>query len=194
MLGAERTAETQRKSKTTTEGAQESPATGRLTASSALDAVNATERLLCGECAVHGPAVAEGLAISGRRAATLLERGHGPVRSAPGAAAAVPWVDHRLRSAAAATTSRAAFELVAADAQEAVDHCVVAHHLATALGQPGLCTIDRETAIGLSLVRFPDGDAAGPPSDGPASSLADLEPTTSLPPDLVVKAAERVEP
>jgi len=191
MLGAERTAEAQRNAKTTTDGEQPSPAPGRLTASSTLDAVNATERLLCGEGAVHGPAIAEGLAISGRRAATLLEPGHGPVRSAPGTATAVPWVDHRLRPTGGGTTSRAAFELVASDAQEAVDHCVVAHHLASALGRPGLCTIDRETAISLSLVRLPDVDAAGPPAGLSTSSPGDLEATTSLPPDLIVKAAER---
>ena len=191
MLGAERTAEAQHNTKTGGKGAEVSPATGRLSASSALDAVNATERLLCGDGAVHGTAVAEGLAITGRRAATLLEPGHGPDRAAPGTAAAVPWVDHRLRPTTAGASTRAAFELVAADAQEAVDHCVVAHHLASALGRPGLCTIDRHTALGLSLVRLPDRGAAGPSSGVSPSSPDDLEATTSLPSDLVVKAAER---
>ena len=191
MLGAERTAEAQRKVRTGVDRMEDPPATGRLIASSALDAVNATERLLCGEGAVHGPSVAEGLAITGRRAATLLERGAGPDRSAPRTAAAVPWIDHRVRAVSGRVPTRATFELVATDAQEAVDHCVVAHHLAAELGRPGLCVIDRETAIGLSLVRLPGRDSAGPTSRASSSLIDDRAEVISLTPDRIVEAAER---
>jgi len=179
MLGAERTAEPQRNTRADVDKAEGTSVTGRLTASSAIDAVNATERLLCGEGAVHAPAVAEGLAISGRRAATLLEGGHDPVRSEEGAVA-VPWVHHRIRPDGGGAAGGAAFELVAADAQEAVDHCVVAHHLASALGRPGLCSIDRDTAVGLALVRLPDREAPG--------RAAEVSPSTA---DGVLEAAER---
>ena len=97
MLGAERTTEAQRKLWIDSGRAEDTPVTGRLTASSAVEAVNATERMLCGEGAVPSPAVAEGLAISGQRAATLIDPDHDPVPSEAGFATAVPWVHHRIR-------------------------------------------------------------------------------------------------
>ena len=45
---------------------------GRLMARSGIDAVNATERLICGAGAVDVASVAQGLALAGERAATLL--------------------------------------------------------------------------------------------------------------------------
>ncbi|UCF66226.1 MAG: hypothetical protein JSV80_10530, partial [Acidobacteriota bacterium] len=45
---------------------------GRWIARSGAEAINATERLICGRSAVRSLAVAEGLALTGERAATLL--------------------------------------------------------------------------------------------------------------------------
>ena len=57
------------------------------------DAVDATERCICGEDAVTSAAVAEGLALAGRRAARRIGTGREPFHAAPVDA---PWVDHRV--------------------------------------------------------------------------------------------------
>ena len=55
------------------------------------DAVDATERLICGADAVCSASVAEGLALAGRRAARLLEGGD---EAGDGEVVEAPWVDH----------------------------------------------------------------------------------------------------
>ena len=145
---------------------------GPLVARSGIDAVNATEARICGSGAVNTASIAEGLALAGRRAATLLTPGGSHETHLAGTA---PWVHHRLSAGRGASAPGAAFELVAATAQEAVDHCLVAHRLALGLGRPGLCTLDGTLAHGLHLVRLPDaaavdGLAAGVAPDDPAGA------------------------
>lgn len=107
-------------------------------------AVNMAERLICGSGAVHSAAMAEGLALAGARAAHLLDPGRDALELQ--AAVAAPWVDHRIRAGRSAPGQQPGFELIASSAQEAVDHCLLAHHLAARLGVPGLCTIDADLA------------------------------------------------
>ena len=180
MLGAEKPTRRQKRTppaatdrRTNDENAAARISGGRLVARSGIDAVNATEARICGSGAVHASSIAEGLALAGRRAATLLTSGEAQPTHIAGNA---PWIHHRLSSGREGAASGAAFELVAATAQEAVDHCLAAHRLALRLGRPGLCTLDETLAHGLHLVHLPDdaavaGLAAGLapdlPGDGP---------------------------
>ncbi|MEE8412175.1 MAG: ferredoxin [Acidobacteriota bacterium] len=116
-------------------------------------AINETERRLCGSGAVSRPAMAEGLALVGRRAASLLVPDTANSVGDVTASARAPWVHHRLGSG---PTSGFAFELTASTTQDAVDHCLVAHDLARRIGAPGLCTYDSQRSGPLDLVRLPD--------------------------------------
>jgi ferredoxin len=153
---------------------------GRLIARCGIQAVNAAERAICGAGAVHRATTAEGLALAGRRAATLLE--DVPSAEPPGAAATTaPWIHHRLRPGQPGFGGCMAFELVASSAQEAVDQCMVAHWLAARLGRPGLCTADRIAIAGPQLVRLPESTTIGslldhlePPIDPPRPSSAEI--------------------
>jgi len=160
---------------------------GRLVARSGRKLVNTTEHLICDAGAVRSRAVAEGLALAGHRAATLLPSNGAPAGSGAGAATAAPWVDHRIRVEQPVASHQAGFELVAATAQDAVDHCLVAHRLAARLQMPGICTVDRRTADGLHLVHIPsreicrdllgeDGDSTtGEPETALAVALETFE-------------------
>jgi len=129
---------------------------GRWIARSGRRAVNAMERRICGDAAVHSVAMAEGLALAGRRAAKLLDRSPQAPGTSSEPMAAAAWVEHRLRWRADQAGRDASFELCASDVQQAVDHCLVAHRIAARLGLPVACTLDRELAESLSLVRLPD--------------------------------------
>jgi len=119
---------------------------------SAREAINRTERRLCGAGAVARPAVAEGLALQGRRAATLpAPFDAGPLGSDT-ASAPVAWVHHRVGHG---MTSGFAFELSASAVQDAIDHCLVAHDLARRLGAPGLCTLGGERPAALERAELP---------------------------------------
>jgi len=131
--------------------------TGRLTARTGRDAVNHVERAICGPGAVRSAGEAEGMALAGRRAATLLLDDAGAT-SGGGRGGAVPWIRHRVRGLGV-DGSAAAFELVATDAQQAVDHCLVAHRAARRLGRAGAAAIDAETANALQVVRLPETSA-----------------------------------
>jgi hypothetical protein len=126
------------------------------------EAIAATERVLCGAGAVASPEAAQGVAAAGGRAASLLRdrptTGSPEVSGGAGAGSGV-WVDHRLRVAGA--ISGHAFELLASDAQQAVDQCLVAHRLAARIGRPGLCSIDADVAAAPALVQLPDAQAIG---------------------------------
>lgn len=132
-----------------------SKTTGRLIARCGIEAVNATERVICETGAVHGAAVAEGLALGGKRAATLLEDAPSARDAGAGFAGAGAWVHHRVRPGQSAPAGLG-FELVAGNVQEAVDQCLVAHRLAVSSGSPGMCTLDRDLARGTHLVRLPE--------------------------------------
>ena len=149
---------------------------GRWIARSGRRAVNTVEREICGDAAVHSVAMAEGLALAGRRAAKLLDRS--PQAPGPGAEsmAGAAWVEHRLRWRADQTGREASFELVATDVQQAVDHCLVAHRIAAKLGLPVACTLDRELAESLSLVRLPEPlpRPETPPQDGDPATVLEV--------------------
>jgi ferredoxin len=143
-------------------------ATGEFLARRVRDAVDAAERRICGDAAVGSAAVAEGLAWAGRRTARLL--GAGRDETPASGAIDAPWVDHRVRRARSVPPDAYAFELIAGDGQQAVDHCLVAHRLAAALGRPGLCTIDAGLADTVELVHLPRQEwIASLPEIGPAS-------------------------
>lgn len=126
---------------------------GELIATEGADAVDRAEGLVCGPGAVGSVPAAVGLALSGRRATNLL----GSWRTAdatyqdPGEA---PAVVHRVLDGRAGP-DLGAFELLASSAQEAVDHCLVAHLLAERVGAPGVCAMDAATAESLEVVRLP---------------------------------------
>lgn len=154
--------------------------------------VNAAERMICGAAAVHSSSVAEGLAISGTRAACLLEPEKGTDllsenRSVP-FSASVPWVAHRIRRndqlGPMSGLSSAAFELSASTPQQAVDHCLVAHRLSARLGRPGVCSIDPELADMTAAVRLPESDWI--------AKLPDVAPRTGPHSDLDTEKVARI--
>ena len=131
---------------------------GEVVACSGMAAINRTESILCGSGAVASAAAAQGVTVAGGRAAVLLDAaGAGRTNNAgPGAGpGAGAWILHRYRLSNVGSHGTFAFELLAGDAQQAVDHCLIAHRLATRLGRPGLCDLDPEVADELSLVRLP---------------------------------------
>jgi len=136
-------------------------------------AINAAERLICGDGAVRSRSVTEGLALAGRRAARALESAEESVRS--GIPVEAAWVDHRVREERHGPARTYAFELIASDGQEAIDQCLVAHRLADRLARPGLCTVDRDLASRTEVVWLPESDPTsmrpepGTSSDGEAT-------------------------
>jgi len=142
---------------------------GRIVARSGLEAVNATERPICGKGAVRFAAVAEGLALAGGYAATLLDRRVTHALPGRGHATHGAWVHHEI--SLGTPGHGMAFELDARDAQEAVDHCLVAHLLTETLGRPGVCTITPAIADSLQVLGLPDQRILSEVlSDAPASS------------------------
>ena len=85
-------------------------------ARSGIEAVNATERLICGEGAVDVASVAQGLSLAGQRAATLLADGRSqpPAHMVAGSTAA--WVHHQLGGGHTVVGGCMTFELDAGDA------------------------------------------------------------------------------
>jgi ferredoxin len=188
MLGSEKTAEAWKKTKTDPEQQAAAPGPpGRLTAMTAIEAVNATERLLCGDGAVHAAAVAEGLALTGRAAATLLDAERDPRDDEP--TAAQPWVHHRILGSGIAGADAAAFELVAGDAQEAVDQCLVARRLSSELRLPGVCSLDAEVASILAFVRLPGSKAIAAAAQDAAVGPDSPSNPGALAPEVVLAAA-----
>jgi ferredoxin len=126
---------------------------GRFVIRDAREAINETERLLCGSAAVTRPAVAEGLALAGRPAATLLVPSTAGPTGSHTASAEAAWVHHRSGSG---SSTGFAFELAGSIAQDVVDQCLVAHDLARRTGLPGLCTYEPAGTDRLAPVRLPD--------------------------------------
>jgi len=152
---------------------------GRFVARRAHAAINETERRLCGSGAVSRPSVAEGLALGGRRAATLLVPATAGSAGDVTASVRTPWVHHRLGPG---PTSGFAFELTASTTQDGVDHCLVAHDLARRIGAPGLCTYDPQRSAPLDLVRLPDDTMVREFDSAPAGETkpVSVEPKTIL--------------
>ncbi len=134
---------------------------------SGVEAVHSAERRICGRSPVAGIGIAEGLALAGRKSATCLNPDGATISSqAPSGQGA--WIHHAIRPCVNGSCRDLAFELVAEDVQEAVDHCLVGHRIAAALGRPGACTLDPEIANTLESVEFP-GDEALAGVDRPRS-------------------------
>ncbi|MCA9596370.1 MAG: ferredoxin [Myxococcales bacterium] len=96
--------------------------------------IEATERAIVGAGAVASAAEAEGLALSGHRAARLLSG------TVPTAVPAAAWVLHK----SGAPGWFGAFTLSAVDGQEAADHCLIAQLAAAMSGQAGQCVVGTE--------------------------------------------------
>lgn len=118
-------------------------------------AVDLLERLLCGDAAVPSASIAEGRALAGDRAASLLGDGPGspPAPGRPEAAAA--WVHHRLRRSGPAAGNRFPVRLEARTAQQALDLSLVAHLVAARLGRPVACSMEEADAEGVHLLHLP---------------------------------------
>jgi hypothetical protein len=115
------------------------------------EALARIEDALCRGAVSREPATAEGLALAGVRSASLGAGARGP-------AAGISLPDVSCVHHVDGTPGRAlagSFELRAASAQEAVDHCVLAHLLSRALRRPGLCSLPSDLGRDLGLVRLP---------------------------------------
>ncbi len=123
-----------------------------LEARNGLDAIARVERAICGGALTREQAVAEGLALAGTRAASLVP---GSAASAPGGAE-LPGAScvHHL-TGPAGERCVGGFELAAESLQQAIDHSLVAHILSLRLGRAGSCSLDASIAERLGLVRLP---------------------------------------
>ena len=122
-----------------------------LEVSSGRQAVTRVERDLCGDAVAQEPAVAEGLALAGVRAASFSDE----VGSATVAGVALPGTSCVHHVDDAPGSERGAFELAAGSPQEAVDHCLAAHLLSRRLERAGLCSLDPALAERVTLLELP---------------------------------------
>jgi hypothetical protein len=145
------------------------------------EAVARVESSIVGDALAHDPAVAEGLALAGVRAASVLL---GPALPTDGElrASEASCVHHIAASPGRARVG--AFELAATSAQDAADHCLAAHRLSEKLGRPGLCSLEASLAGELSLVRLPAESAV---ADLPAGEAGSRERDAG--PDRIVELA-----
>jgi ferredoxin len=119
------------------------------------EAVLRVEHTITGSAVSRDPALAEGRALTGIRAASLTER------PCPGRVEATPLpetscVHHVLASPGCETGG--AFELAAVSVQQAADHCLVAHRLSRRLSRAGLCSLAPSLSESLGRVRLPGPD------------------------------------
>jgi hypothetical protein len=147
---------------------------------SGFEALHHLERTICVGAVTRDPAEAEGLASAGVRAASLPDGP--PAGAAGGVSVRGTSCVHHVR-AAPGCGGEGAFELSASSAQEAVDHCLVAHRLSLRIGRAGLCSLAPSIAGGLDLVSLPDrallagaldGEAAAAESDAGPGRILDL--------------------
>ncbi|MBI2566617.1 MAG: ferredoxin [Candidatus Schekmanbacteria bacterium] len=147
---------------------------GQWRAGTGADLVNEAERAICGQGAVSSGAHAEGIAVADERAATLLAAGRrGEALLPRSGPRPLPWVHHRVIPGGKPAGTWGNFELEPADAQEAVDHCLVAHRLAELTGRPGCCSLPEHLAYAPDVARVPEssvvrewlGAVLHPPSD-----------------------------
>ncbi len=116
-----------------------------------LEAAARAERSICGRAIAADPAVAEGLAMAGGRAASLSD--------APRAEATrdlhASCVHHVGSDDLHASSG---FQLAAGTVQEVVDQCLIAHRISQRLGSSGICSMHLSVADGLGLVQLPADD------------------------------------
>ncbi|MGM0578576.1 MAG: hypothetical protein ACQEXJ_22820, partial [Myxococcota bacterium] len=137
------------------------------------EAIAATEERLCGAPVSDHPAIAEGLALAGMRAASLLNHDGMPHRPQEGRLAAS--CVHHVAGDEPAPIAPADWGavLAAGTAQQAVDHTLAAHEISARLGRPVLAVVGLDAAERLDMVRLPTvgaqpvggtGDNEGPES------------------------------
>ena len=134
---------------------------------SGLEAVTRVENVICPEAVTREPAVAEGLALAGMRAASLAG---GPVAEATGAFTAPEASCVHHVNGTPGSQRAGVFELAASSIQQAVDQCLAAHLLSRRLGRPGLCSLESSLAQDLSQVQLPGPDLVAGVLDGAAAA------------------------
>lgn len=151
------------------------------------EAVIETERRICGRLAVTHSAQAEGTALADIRSAALLFSNlAGSATSSPLRLQA-PVVVHTETGKNRDRWFDGPVVLLAADHQQAVDHCLLAHCIAQELNLPVLCLLDSTLQEQLARVQIPDQAAIDsilahrPKSQQPAST------------DLIQECLSRVE-
>jgi len=117
-----------------------------------LEAVARVENIICPEAVTREPAVAEGLALAGVRAASLAE---GQVTEAAGAFTAPEASCVHHVNGTSAHCRAGVFELAASSVQQAVDQALAAHLLSRRLGRPGLCSLSSPLTQDLGPVQLP---------------------------------------
>jgi ferredoxin len=119
---------------------------------SGLEAVARVENIICPEAVTREPAVAEGLALAGIRAASLAE---GQVTEAAGAFSAPEASCVHHVNGTSGQCQAGVFELAASSVQQAVDQSLAAHLLSRRLGRPGLCSLPSPLTRDLGPVQLP---------------------------------------
>lgn len=118
------------------------------------EAILRVEGAIVGAAPARDPAVAEGLALAGVRAASVSpEFAASPASERCRVDASCV---HHVTGHPGQALPNTAFELAATSAQEAVDHCLAAHLLSHRLGRPGLCSLSPSLADDLTLLQLPD--------------------------------------
>jgi ferredoxin len=141
---------------------------------SGFEAIARVEQAICPDAVVRNPAVAEGLALSGLRAASLADG----IPTGPTGGINLPGVScvHHVSSVPGRERG-GVFEFVASSLQQAIDHCLAAHVLSRGLGRPGLCSLAPALSADLSLVRLPGAQLlASVLEAGADGGESDLEP------------------
>jgi len=151
---------------------------------SASEAIARTERAIVGSALTRDPAVAEGLALSGVRAASLaFDETVAPGTRLRGSGTSCV---HHL-GAVPGCAGGGAFEIAASSAQEAADQCVAAHLLSRRLRRSGVCSLSPALASDLSLVHVPEASELTDRSV--AEAVADAIDTHA---DQIIQAARAV--
>ncbi len=117
------------------------------------EAIERLERTLVGNALTRDPAVADGLALAGVRAASISAGDATASALAQHEPGAVSCVHHVW--APPAQTSIGAVEFAAASLQQAIDHTLAAHRLSQQIGRSACCSLTRELAEDLTLVSLP---------------------------------------
>jgi ferredoxin len=139
------------------------------------------EQAICRGAVAGHPAVAEGFALSGVRAASLSREP--TAGAADGIALSGASCVHHVRGAPG-REGAGAFELAATSVQEAIDDSLVAHLVSRRLGRPGVCSLAAPLAAGLSLARLPGPDQVAALLEGEAPA-----PDPEASPDRIVEIA-----
>jgi ferredoxin len=142
------------------------------------------ERTIAADAVARDPAVAEGLAMAGVRAASLVD-GTG-MGAADGIAVSDASCVHHVQ-APPGRERGGAFELAASSVQQATDHCLAAHLLSRRLGRAGLCSLAPSLAEDLNLVSLPEPELI---ADLLAGEPGATEPDAS--PERIVALAREV--